>query len=936
MGRVIFLTGGTGFIGGRVAEGLLRDPTTELLVLVLAPDGEPGGWTPERALARSWWDMPGLVSRIGRNVRPILGDIRTPRLGVPNEVYRELVRHVDVVIHAAADLRLDAPIEALRATNVEGVRHILELAREIDRDHGLDRLVHVSTAYVAGERTGTIEEGPPTDRFGFVTPYERSKYEGEMLVRTAMDELPIAIARPAMVVGDSRSGAIRTFNTVYAPLRLYMTGRLRVFPMRPDLRANIVPIDHVVDAIVRMACDPAAAGATYHLTAPAESLPTARELVDAVRIWSLERLGVRLPRPIFAPIPRPVLCGLRRSRAGVDPVLALLPYFQEHRTFVRDNTDRLIGRYRFVWRECLPNLLAYAARYGFLHRTDRTVHEQILHRLTSERVPITYHDVVRGRHRARDGADLRGDVLAAVRSLRRIGVARGDRVAIVGPNGTRYLTLDLAIGLTGAVAVPVYPTSPPAEIEEIVIASGARVLFMGSPEVLARLPRLPDHVRIVSFARDTAPLIGTIEDVEAWEDFIDSPAAAGTPPDLVRAPVGPDDVATIRYTSGTTGAPKGVEFDHRAIRWMGETMASLVPWTARTGPARYVSFLPMSHVVEGILATYGPAYLPAPVDVWFVEELRDLSRVLPMVRPVVFFGVPRVYEKLWDRFATSSAGRRYLARGPFARSLIRPFVRRGLLRASGLDRCAQLLVGSAPASERLLEAFRELGIEVHEAYGLTEAPLVTLNPVARNRIGTVGVPLPDTRVKIAEDGEVLVRGPQVTRGYVGEVDQPFRDGWLVTGDLGRLTETDALVIEGRRKDLLKTSYGKYVRASRIEASLRDLPGVDEAMIVAEGRPFCTALVWPNDANRSGPSRSSLDAAIVSLNRDLPRPEQIKRWAILEDPPSVATGDMTVNSKLRRAVVLRRFATEIDALYGHAPGVGAHVDIGEAPRTEVSV
>ena len=649
-----------------------------------------------------------------------------------------------------------------------------------------------------------------------------------------------------------------------------------------------------------------------------------------MRIWSLAHLGVRLPRPIFAPIPPSVLRRLRPTRTGVDPVLALLPYFQERRTFSRNNTDRLTGRYRFTWRGCLPNLLAYAARYGFLHRTDRTVHEQIVHRLTSDRLPITYHDVTRGRHRARDGADLRRDVLTAADALRSIGVTRGDRVAIVGPNGTRYLTLDLAIGLTGAVAVPVYPTSPPAEIEEIVIASGARVLFMGSPEVIARLPRLPDHVRIVSFARDTAPSIGMSEDVETWEDFLASPAAVGTPPDLIRAPVGPDDVATIRYTSGTTGAPKGVEFDHRAIRWMGETMGSLVPWTARNRPARYVSFLPMSHVVEGILATYGPAYLPAPVDVWFVEDLRDLPRVLPMVRPVVFFGVPRVYEKLWDRFATSSAGRRYLARGPFARSLIRPFVRRGLLRASGLDRCEQLLVGSAPASERLLNAFRELGIEVHEAYGLTEAPLVTLNPVGRNRIGTVGEPLPDTHVRIAEDDEVLVRGPQVTRGYVGDVDQPFHDGWLATGDLGRLTEAHALVIEGRRKDLLKTSYGKYVRASRIEAMLREIPGVDEAMVVGEGRPFCAALLWVDETNRDQASQAVLDAAVVELNRDLPHPEQLKRWAVLKGSLSVASGELTPNLKLRRPVALRRFAQEVDALYEDL-STRTEFHVGVAPR-----
>ena len=371
-------------------------------------------------------------------------------------------------------------------------------------------------------------------------------------------------------------------------------------------------------------------------------------------------------------------------------------------------------------------------------------------------------------------------------------------------------------------------------------------------------------------------------------------------------------------------------FDHRAIRWMGETMASLVPWEARNAPARYVSFLPMNHVVEGILATYGPAYLPAPVDVWFVDDLSDLPRVLPLVRPVIFFGVPRVYEKLWGRFLGSRAGRRYLVWSGAMRSLARPFLRRGLLRATGLDRCVQLLVGSAPASDQLLRSFRELGIEVHDAYGLTEAPLVTVNRVGHNRIGTVGEPLPDTEVQIAEDGEVLVRGPQVTRGYAGDTEQPFRDGWLLTGDLGRLTDEGALSIEGRKKDLLKTSYGKYVRASRIEAMLRELPGVDEAMVVGEGRPFCAALLWVDETNRDEASQAVLDAAMVELNRDLAHPEQLKRWAVLKDSLSVASGELTPNLKLRRPVVLRRYAHEVDALYEDvSTPTGFHV--GVAPR-----
>jgi long-chain acyl-CoA synthetase len=924
MGRVILLTGGTGFIGTHVAQRLLNEPNVEIVVLVRAADRVQA----ERRLTRAWWDVPELAAAKRSRVRSVPGDVRSPHLGVTDEAYQELVRQVDVIVHAAANLRIDVSIEDLRATNVQGVRHVLELARAIDRDHGLERLVHVSTAYVAGGRSGTIDEGPASDRFGFLSPYERSKYEAEQLVRAAMDELPIVIARPGMVVGDSRTGAVKTFNTFYAPLRLYLTGRLRILPMRPDLRVNIVPIDHVAEGIVRMTHDLAAIGSTFHLTAPADSLPTAREVVEAVRIWARQNLGVRLPRPIFAPVPLlNSLPQIRHGAAGpLKPLLALFPYFQERRTFLRGNTDRLLGPYDLAWREYLPRLLEYAARYGFLHRNGRTVHEQILHRLGRSERAITYHDVVEGRHRARRSSDVRRDVLAAAGSLRRLGVGPGDRVGVVGPNGTRYLTIDVAIGLVGAVAVPLYVTSPPGEIAEIVDGSGARVLFVGSAQLLGRLPRFADAIKVVSFCRQDG---WSATDVETWETFLARGASAdheGLP-----APVGPDDVATIRYTSGTTGSPKGVVFDHRAIRWMGETMASLVPWNARHAPARYVSFLPMNHVVEGILATYGPYYLPAPVDIWFVEDMGDLPRVLPLVRPVVFFAVPRVYEKLWDRFRGSGAGRRYLTWTGFRRALVRPFLRRGLLRATGLDRCAQLMVGSASASASLLRSLRELGIEVHDAYGLTEAPLVTLNRVGRNRIGTVGEPLPETEIRIAGDGEVLVRGPQVTKGYLGDIDQPFREGWLATGDLGRLTEAGALVIEGRKKDLIKTSYGKYVRATRIEAMLRDLTGVEEAMVVGEGRPFCAALLWVDGTHADPSSRAALDAAIVRMNRDLSHPEQVKRWAVLTHELSVESGDLTPNLKLRRPVVLRRFAREVDALYEEGPGSSDGIHVGAAPR-----
>jgi long-chain acyl-CoA synthetase len=313
--------------------------------------------------------------------------------------------------------------------------------------------------------------------------------------------------------------------------------------------------------------------------------------------------------------------------------------------------------------------------------------------------------------------------------------------------------------------------------------------------------------------------------------------------------------------------------------------------------------------------------MPVPVEIAFLQEFANLPRALPAVRPMVFFAVPRLYDKFLNVARSSQAGRRFLAmpEGSVKR-VLRPFVRRSLLRRAGLDRCSQLLVGSAPVGESLLRAFRDLGIEVHDTYGLTEAPLVTFNRSGRNRIGTAGEPLPETHLRIADDGEILVRGPQVMVGYADEgTAQPFDDGWLRTGDLGHLTADGALVIDGRKKELLKTSYGKYLNPAKIESMLRAIPSVAEAMVVGEGRPFCTALVWVEGPVT--PERvAAIDAAIERVNPALSRPEQVRRWAVLEYDLSVAGGDLTPNLKLKRARIVERFGSTIDDLYvaGKAP------------------
>ncbi|RPJ43678.1 MAG: NAD-dependent epimerase/dehydratase family protein, partial [Chloroflexi bacterium] len=410
----VLLTGATGFLGAQIARRLLKEPGLTVIALVRAENQVEA----ERRLERAWWDRGG-------EVEVLPGDLSLPHLGLDEPSYARLAGRVTHIIHSAADLRVDAPIEDLRRTNVQGTANLLELARLVQRDHGLERYAHVSTAYVAGRRNSAIPEADLSGADGFSNAYEQSKYEAECLVRAAKSELPISVFRPGMIVGAADTGEIRTFNTVYFPLRLYLSGKLPVIPADPALPVNIVPVDYVAEAVARLTFCPEAEGLNFHLTAPAGSLPKAGELVEFAREWARERLGLNLPGPLFLRAPH---LSLRRSgssepsmqstakRLKQSPVLpimgeiasfqggktarpstrndrlkalpptlrgllTLLPYFNERKQFQRDNVDRLLGPYPLDWHEFLPRLLAYAVDQGFLHRTERTVHEQILARL---------------------------------------------------------------------------------------------------------------------------------------------------------------------------------------------------------------------------------------------------------------------------------------------------------------------------------------------------------------------------------------------------------------------------------------------------------------------------------------------------------------------------------------------------------------------------
>jgi len=920
----VLLTGANGFLGTQIARQLIYLPEIEIIAMVRAKNEEHA----LLRLKRAWYDWDELTESLHNKVKVISGDITREDLHLDGEDYQDLSSNLTHIIHTVADLRLHAPLEELHQTNVQGTRNLLKLAEHAHGKGIFKRFSHVSTAYVAGKSEGLIPEDPQDGSVppGFWSNYEESKYNAEQVVRES--GLPYSIFRPGMVVGNSETGKIKTFNTVYALFKLYLNGKLRVIPTSPSLTLNMIPVDYVAHGVSNLTFNQEAEGKTFHLTAPTDSLPTIRELLEQVRIWAMDQLDIKLPRPIFIPVASLIQRVSSRSSPGsgiLNILFTLAPYLDEKHSFSRENTENLLGSFNLNWEEYLPHLLEYAVYHGFFHRSERTVHEQVLHRLGGRSYPVKYYDITPQGIREKSSHQIRDEILYTYHALKESGVGPGDRVALVGLNSTRYLTLEVGIGLLGAVSVPLYYTSPPVEIENILEVSGAKILFIGTPHLMKRLRELDLDLEMISFCRESQRIPPNIQ---SWSEFLDkgkkssnalyssNTADSSNYSHKIYSPVDFTDLATIRYTSGTTGTPKGVTFNQEHLRWMAESMASLPPWKDRNHEVRYLSFLPMNHVVEGILGTYSPYYAPAPLKIYFLEDFNELASALTLAKPTIFFSVPRFYEKLWSQLRDSFFGSHYVHLKPgILKKMLKPLISRIFLGKAGLDHCSQLIVGSATSSQHLIHDYHELGVEVHNAYGLTEAPLVTLNRRRHNRRGTVGEALPETMIKIGNDGEVLVKGPQVTPGYFeSNITPPKRVEWLQTGDTGFITPGGSLVITGRKKELIINSYGKSIDPLRIEALLRDAPGTSEVMLVGEGKPYLTGLFWVGENYNP----VEIEKTIQSINQDLSRPEQVKKWAILPNDLSIDRGDLTANMKLKREIITRRYQEVIDSIYHGTP------------------
>ncbi|HYT73825.1 MAG TPA: long-chain fatty acid--CoA ligase [Vicinamibacterales bacterium] len=551
--------------------------------------------------------------------------------------------------------------------------------------------------------------------------------------------------------------------------------------------------------------------------------------------------------------------------------------------------------------------------------------------------------------------------------LTSIGIEPGDRVVIMSDSRPEWLLADFAILTLGAVTVPIYSTLMPSQVRYMVADSGARVAFVSNIEQLEKLQRvrheLPGLEVVVVFdPADQRPTSVVTLDALVERGHVRLMSEWGVARqfrDRARA-VRPGQLATIIYTSGTTGEPKGVMLSHdnlisnllagRSVIGVNEDDVSL-------------SFLPLSHSFERLVSYIN---LAQGVTVIFAESMETIARDMAVVRPTVMTGVPRVYEKFQARILERGGALPQPRRSLFDWGLKVARARgrteamggrvKGLLalavaladrlvfskiRDSVGGRLRCLVSGSAPLPIAVAEFFHGIGLPITEGYGLTEtSPILTANPLGAARLGTVGKPIPGVEVRIAADGEILARGPNVMMGYYNKPEETaavLRDGWFHTGDVGTLDADGYLTITDRKKDLLVTSGGKKIAPQPIEAVLTRSPLVAEAIVLGDRRRFASALIVPNfpalerrlkDLGRPPAPREELvrredvtalyQEIVDALNRDLSQYERIKKIRLLPREFSIESGELTPTMKVKRRVVEQNWADAIEELYKELP------------------
>jgi len=536
--------------------------------------------------------------------------------------------------------------------------------------------------------------------------------------------------------------------------------------------------------------------------------------------------------------------------------------------------------------------------------------------------------------------------------LLKLGIKNGDKVAIVSMNRPEWVFVDYGIQQIGAVGVPMYPTITEEDYRYIFNDAEVKAVFVSDRtlynKVVAATANIPGIKEIYTF--DDVP------GAKCWTDLLDlakgEDAAILEP---LKAAISPDDLLTIIYTSGTTGNPKGVMLSHNNIV---SNVKGASPYVPVNNHHRALSFLPLCHIYERMLLYL---YMSFGVSIYFAEGMETIADNLKEVKPHVFTTVPRLLEKVYDKivakglelegvkrklfFWALELGLKYDTRkdqGFFYNTqlkLANKIIFNKWREALGGNVIA-IVSGGAALQPRLARVFWSADIRVMEGYGLTEtSPVIAVNrhEPENNVIGTVGPPIDGVEVKIAEDGEILTRGPGIMKGYYNKPELTAevidKDGWFHTGDIGVMEEGKYLKITDRKKEMFKTSGGKYVAPQQIENKLKESLVIEQAMVVGEGQKFPSALIVPSYAGlqdwckiheipyttdaemiRKPEVLDKFKKEIAGFNEGFAQYEQIKKFELVLNPWTIETGELTPSLKVKRKVISKNYEAQINGMY----------------------
>lgn len=538
--------------------------------------------------------------------------------------------------------------------------------------------------------------------------------------------------------------------------------------------------------------------------------------------------------------------------------------------------------------------------------------------------------------------------------LHRLGISadvssemQQEKIVLLSPNRPEWLITDLGVQMAGAVLTPIYPTIAPQELGFILKDAGVRIVILADAAMHARFGDVLREAEGVKHVFSFEEIPG----VTPWKSLI----AEGAAPPSTDAITG-DTVATIIYTSGTTGTPKGVMLTHRNV--VSNVLDTRCIFSFAEAGGKALSFLPLNHIFERMVSY---VYLNADLAIWYAESMETIGDNLREVKPLVFTTVPRLLEKVYERILGKGMELKGVKRGLFfwALGLAKKYDN---AKSGGAWYNAQLALanklifskwrealggnvkaivsGSAALQERLIRIFSAAGIVIMEGYGLTEtSPVISVNRFESDgrRVGSIGPLIDNVEVKLGEDGEIITRGPNVMKGYYNRPDmtaEVLKDGWFHTGDIGTWVEDRFLKITDRKKEIFKTSGGKYVAPQPIENKMRESPYIEQIMVVGAGQKFTGALIvpsyaqlrkWLEDAGKTVPSSNKAIAALPEV-RDLLRKqidkynaffgqvEQVKKFALLPHEWTVDSGALTPSLKMKRKVIEKAHAQELAELY----------------------